>query len=415
MIMHKKQAAFQKKSCRRYFFQQIYIFIISAILFPLLPSYAVELRGDISVEGRYFIEEPGNQDQEQHSGSLAIEPELYHAFSTELSLVFKSFIRFDSGEDQRTHWDIREANFFYLTNDYEFQAGIGKVFWGAAEFVHLVDIINQTDLVENINGEKKLGQPMLHLSAPKDWGVIDAFFLPFFRERTFPGAKDRLRTPLVVDTDQTIYEKGVGQYHADFALRYSNTFWENIDLGLYHFIGTSREPTLLPGGKPHSPIFVPYYEQISQTGMDLQTSAGGWLLKGEALFRSGQGRAFAAAVFGFEYTFFNIYDSGMDLGIIGEYVFDDRESDFALSSFNNDLMTGFRLALNDPAGTEILAGIMKDMQLSTSIFSIEASRRIGERIKLNIEALLIADPAEEDPAYIFKQDNYIKIEAVYFF
>jgi hypothetical protein len=380
-----------------------------------LPSHAIEFRGNIALEGRYFIKEPRYPHQERNNGSLAIEPELYHAFSTGSSLVVKPFARLDSGEDQRTHWDIREANFLYLAENWELQVGIGKVFWGAAEFVHLVDIINQTDLVENINGEEKLGQPMLFLSVPRDWGVIDAFFLPWFRERTFPGKKDRLRTPFVIDTDQTLYESGAEQSHADVALRYSNTFLGNIDLGLYHFVGTSREPTLLPGGEPHHPVFIPYYEQINQTGIDLQTAVGDWLLKGEALHRSGQGRTFAAAVIGFEYTFFNIHNSGMDLGIIGEYVFDDRESDLAVSSFNNDLMAGFRLALNDPAGTEILTGVMKDIRLSTSIFSIEASRRIGERIKLNLEALFIENPAEQDPSYIFEQDNYIKIEAVYFF
>jgi hypothetical protein len=50
-----------------------------------------------------------------------------------------------------------------------------------------VDIINQTDLVENIDGEDKLGQPMVHFSYFGDWGVVDFFLLPYLRERTYPG------------------------------------------------------------------------------------------------------------------------------------------------------------------------------------------------------------------------------------
>ncbi len=78
------------------------------------------------------------------------------------------------------------------------QVGLSKVFWGAAEFVHLADIINQTDGVEGFDGEEKLGQPMLRLSLFLDRGTVNAFILPWFRERTFPGKKDRLRTPLVI-------------------------------------------------------------------------------------------------------------------------------------------------------------------------------------------------------------------------
>ena len=39
--------------------------------------------------------------------------------------------------------------------------GAAKVFWGTAESRHLVDIINQTDAVEDIDEEDKLGQPMV--------------------------------------------------------------------------------------------------------------------------------------------------------------------------------------------------------------------------------------------------------------
>ena len=41
--------------------------------------------------------------------------------------------------------------------DWSLSIGLGKVFWGVTEFNHLVDVINQTDLVEGIDGEAKLG------------------------------------------------------------------------------------------------------------------------------------------------------------------------------------------------------------------------------------------------------------------
>ena len=74
-----------------------------------------------------------------------------------------------------------------MGDDWDLHLGVKQIFWGVTEFNHLVDIINQTDLVENIDGEDKLGQPMAHLSLVRDWGILDFHLLTGFRERTFPG------------------------------------------------------------------------------------------------------------------------------------------------------------------------------------------------------------------------------------
>lgn len=386
---------------------------IPLFLLSPLTAFAIELGGNITLEGRYFSEEPKYPAQQEHNASVVLEPELYHTFDNGAIFQLKPFVRLDSNEDQRNHWDIREANIVYPAEEWEMQIGISKVFWGASEFVHLVDIINQTDSVENFGGEEKLGQPMLRFTVPQDRGMFEFFLLPWFRERTFPGEQDRLRSEPIIDTNHPVYESAAEQSHPDFAMRYSHTF-SNADAGLYHFIGTSREPDLILGGDQFNPVLRPYYSQIGQTGMDVQIVAGDWLLKGEALYRTGQGRSFAAAVCGFEYTFYGIAESRADLGIIGEYLFDDR-ADKSLTVFTNDVIGGFRLALNDIAGTELLAGIMKDIEFSTSLFSLEANRRLTEHLKVHLEALLILETAEQDAAQSLAQDSHCSIELQYFF
>jgi hypothetical protein len=390
----------------------LFLLITLQFFFPLIAN-SYELTANISLEGRGFLHSPDYPRQKRHNASLAIMPELYHEFSTGSSLIITPFLRLDSSDDERTHWDIREANYLYLAGNWEVRAGVGKVFWGATEFVHLVDIINQTDLVESLDGEEKLGQPMVHLSVPGDWGIIDAFLLPWFRERTYPGEKGRLRYPLVVDSDHASYESGAEENNLDLALRYSHTL-ADADFGLYHYVGTSRQPTLLPGMRHGVAVLFPYYQQIQQTGFDVQMVVGNWLCKGEGVYRSGQGRSFAATTFGFEYTFIGISESSMDLGIIGEYIFDDRESQIA-SPYNNDIMAGLRLAVNDADGTEILAGMIKDINESALIFSIEASRRLGERWKVNVEAAFFTSIDEFDPACSLRDDDLITAELVYYF
>jgi hypothetical protein len=80
------------------------------------------------------------------------------------------------------------------------------VFWGVTESSHLVDIINQSDFVENIDTEDKLGQPMVSLRWLPEWGTLDLFLMPLHRERTFQGLAGRPRLPLPIDQDNPVYE-----------------------------------------------------------------------------------------------------------------------------------------------------------------------------------------------------------------
>ncbi len=100
----------------------------------------------------------------------------------------------------------RELSWQLVSRSWELRIGVRKVFWGVAESQQLVDIINQTDLVENVDGEDKLGQPMVNIALIRSWGTVDFFLLPWFRERTFPGQVGRLRFAQPVDTDNPAYE-----------------------------------------------------------------------------------------------------------------------------------------------------------------------------------------------------------------
>lgn len=389
-------------------------------LFPLLSIIntsivvAHELSGYVAVEGRGFFNDSLYPGQKRDNASFSLQPEYYHEWKSGSSFTFVPFARVDSADSERTHFDIRELNYLYLRDSWELRVGVGKVFWGTTEFVHLVDIINQTDLVESIDGEEKLGQPMIHLSVPRDWGVVDLFILPYFREQTYTGKKGRLRSAVLVDTDQTKYENADKEWHTDFAARYSHTIGD-WDFGIYHFSGTGRKPTLLSGFDSNgNPVFIPYYEQINQTGLDLQLVAGEWLWKLEALYRAGQGDSFFASVAGFEYTLVGIAETRMDLGIIGEWAYDDR-GDGATTAFQNDAMFGLRLTVNDAASSELLAGVSYDMNSSAHGISVEASRRLGNNWKATIEARGFFDLPEDDIFYGLRDDAFLLLELAYYY
>jgi hypothetical protein len=372
-----------------------------------------ELTGKFLTEARFFPNEPAHQGQERHSASLALEPEYYQRFDGGSSITLVPFYRYDSADPERTHFDIREMNYNLVLDDVEFRIGAGKIFWGATEFVHLVDIVNQTDLVEDLDGEDKLGQPMVQMILPLDWGALEFFLLPYFRGRTFPGEKGRFRGSIPVDTDGARYEHTDEEHHLDLAARLSGTVGI-LDYGLSWFKGTGREPTLLPAIAPDgSAILVPFYEQIEQGSIDLQAVAGEWLLKLEALGRSGQDETFTALSAGVEYTFTGLMGSRLDLGFITEYAHDSRGS-AAASAFQDDIMVGLRLAMNDFSGTEALVGFIHDTDLYSRILRIEGNRRIGDRMRISLEggAFLKTDPA--DVLYDLRDDDYVAVTLSYY-
>ncbi|MHC4538781.1 MAG: hypothetical protein ACYTEK_10235 [Planctomycetota bacterium] len=390
------------------------LFAVLCLLAEPVAGLAHELSGYVSAEGRLFYSDPAFSEQERDNGSFAFQPEYYHEWDDGSAFLFVPFGRLDSADSERTHVDIRELNYLWPTDDWEIRLGVGKVFWGVTEFVHLVDIVNQTDLVENIDEEDKMGQPMVHLSLPRAWGILDMFLLPYFRERTFPGRKGRLRNALVIDTDHPIYESDDEEHHVDFAARYSNTVGD-WDFGIYHFVGTGREPTLLPRtDKKGRPVLIPFYEQINQTGLDLQMVAGQWLWKLESLYRTGQGEGFFASVGGAEYTLVGIAETDMDLGLIGEYAYDER-GDAAATVYENDAMLGLRLAVNDADGTELLAGLIQDLDSPARAISIEASRRFGSNWKLSVEAWSFLESPSDDPLFGVRDDDFLRIELSYYF
>lgn len=361
----------------------------------------LDLTGTVSGEVRIFPEAPkfSDQDDRRIEPSVALEPEARLTWDDGTRLTFIPFLRYDPADTEgRSHWDIREANLYVEGADWDVTAGLGKVFWGVTESRHLVDIVNQSDLVEDIDGEEKLGQPMANLNLLRDWGTVGLFILPGFRERTLPGDAARLRGSLPVDEDRTRYESGAGRRHVDFAARYSH-YVDNWDFGISHFHGTSREPRFETVTRPDGSLgLAPVYDQIDQTGLDLQYTGNAILWKLEAIrhsgFRAGGG-SFFAAVGGFEYTLYGVAESDADLGLLAEYLWDDRGAGAAPTLFDRDVFTGVRLALNDAQSTEALAGIVTDTATREMLLFVEAERRLGPTTKFEIESRLFlnADPA----------------------
>lgn len=388
---------------------------LALALFALTPATAIshELRGYIDVEYRYFLEDPLYEEQHGSNVSVSTQPEYYHEWDDGRQIfTFTPFLRIDQHDEERTHFDIRELSWLGVYDDWELRIGFRKVFWGVTESQHLVDIINQTDLVENIDGEDKLGQPMINAAFIRDWGTVDLFVLTGFRERTFPGKEGRLRPQYYVDTNQTTYESSQEDKHIDYAIRYSH-YINEWEFGLSHFYGTSRDPILEPGiSSQGENVLTPFYPLIHQTGLDVQAIFDSWLLKMEFISREDNIDRHAALTTGFEHTFVMVFDSRADLGLISEYLYNERDE---ISPFQNDIMVGLRLALNDVQSTSLLLGTIFDLDSDDKFYNLEAERRIGDAWKLSLEARILSGLNNKSFQYDLRDDDYIQLDLAWYF
>ena len=378
----------------------------------LSTAVIADIDAEVGVETRYFFEEGLNEQNKFHSSLRGELTYQYSSGNSDFEVI--AFARYDEQDSERSHADLREASWTYVGNSWELKAGVSKVFWGVTESRHLVDVINQSDAVENLDGEDKLGQPMTKLSLEQDWGTVDLFWLPYFRERTFSGKDGRLGLPFVVDTDNAIYGSSAERWHSDFAVRYSH-YIGDFDFAVSHFSGTSRDPVLSFNNDFANPMFVPAYYTVDQTGLEFQYIYDEWLLKFEGITNSGLERRFSAAVAGFEYTQVGIFESSADLGWLMEYLYDDRK-ELAPHSFEQDIFAGWRYAFNDADSSEILAGIIYDPETEEVVYSFEANKRLASDLKLNIEARVFdGGEALDAKTVIFQDEDYLQLELVKYF
>ncbi|MEM1137239.1 MAG: hypothetical protein AAGI07_15480, partial [Bacteroidota bacterium] len=277
---------------------------------------------------------------------------------------------------------------------------------------HLVDIINQTDQVESFDGEQKLGQPMIQFTwVTNKFGTFDFFYLPYHRRRTFAGEKGRLRFPVVIDNEELAYESNAEEWRQDLAFHWKH-YVGIFDFGISHFYGNGREPlfTFTQTGDINA-----FYPIINQTGLELQITHSAFLWKLESIYRSADIQDFFALVAGLEYTFSNIDGNGLDIGLLGEYLYDERD-ELALTALQNDLFFGSRIAFNDINDTAILIGGIADLDNRSRIFSLEASRRVSNSWTAEIEARIFSNIGNDELILAnFRQDSFLRIAVSRFF
>ena len=387
-------------------------------LFVTKSTAASTLNMELSAEYQYFSHANEQLLAQDYSGDATTYFRVKYddAFREgSIKLFIDGTATYNERDDHRTRNDFNALTIGYFTNNIDITIGMRTEFWGVTESRHLVDVINQTVVADNIDGESKLGQPMIKAQIHQSWGNIQLYFLPIFRERIFASDVARLRPGLAIDDELSLYESSDKKQHRDFALRYTNTF-DMWDLGLAYFRGTSRDPLLLPQfTSQYQWVLTPYYEQMEQTSIDLQMTGDSLLLKLEAINRSSElQKKYVAAVSGLEYTQVGILNTAMDLGYMAEYLFDERNTD-ANTPFADDYFAGLRLTANDIAQSTYLLGAYIDRKSHSKAIRFEMETRLRDGLTFSIEGQAFSDQAPEELLYSFRNDDYVTMGIHLFF
>jgi hypothetical protein len=338
------------------------------------------LRGYVGLEGRTFTQSPAAAGQIRQGVSLVAQPELSYQSANRRHRINATLFGRVFVEPGYLTADVRELNWQYQGDRFSLLAGMNRVFWGATESRHLVDIINQSDLRESFAGDVKLGQLMVVGAVQQPWGQVELYALPQFRERAFAPRRDRPRLWLPL-ADAEVADGAP----LDWAARASISRGD-VDVHAYYFRGVNREPDLIPVfDGPGPPMALkPVYLQIGQIGADVQVAQGAWLFKGEFINRSRPDGQYQAGVGGFEYGISRLFGSVSDVTLLAEYQFDNEPESEWPAPAARGVYGGIRLALNDNASSEIKAGTVYDVRSGSWLVKADFNRRLTDQWGLNL-------------------------------
>ena len=354
----------------------------------------------------------------------------------------------DPHTDQSTS-NLQKAYLFHAFDSWDVLAGVNIENWGVSSSGRsIVNVLNAQDEVNTITGGSLIGTPMINANVTTDIGTFSAYLLPSEVEDNFGGTASRSRGPLRTEPDLAFYER---EEDVDFALRYSNNFPVGagaLDIGVAYFQGSNRDPLLLagcsganglvteavcaqiteafrndylagnapPGSLEEGAAFVianfglavaldsvpvlafsPYYQDMRQLGLTAVYANGDTQLRFEGILRDTRFERFGAAIVGAERRFYGLFDPDDEITLAVEYHYDGRGPMQPTTIFEDDAFFGLLYQANDRNATRAEIGLFYDLDTDAQLYSLSASRRIGDRFRAEFNARYIEATGTGDP------------------
>jgi len=403
-------------------------------------------QGEVALEFRQFEKD---QSELTEDTNISVFSRLEQRYKSDpFEHVFRGYARVDKKDQNRSFVALEDAYFSsYLLEEYKVLAGYKLFNWTATEAFHPADVINSRNFDSNLENLEKKGELTLEFEAPFFDGVLQFYYFPRFEQPEYPGEQSRLssvkleRSVVVDGVDSTTNEYWTNQFairmtqslfDADISLHYLSHIDRNMPM-----IGTTNYTTVLGNLQPLTSQITPYYYRKSQIGGTYQQVFGDLIVKFEfanrtfeqdksiltaksaALKAANAGNYEAKfienhteAAFGLEYVL--SLPGGVDANFFfeGNGIFGvDEQERIDRSTFQRDIMLGFRIAFNDVMGTEIYTTLITDIERDNEyLLNAKISRRLSDNWKFEGGLRVIEAPQKgviKEGLEVLDGDSYI--------
>ncbi|AUI85595.1 hypothetical protein BS333_03990 [Vibrio azureus] len=386
----------------------------SGLMLFLLGMFGVSFSAVAQVDKTIFVEpsirffDTSNQPSLRDKyASVTLDSEWFGLLS-ESEWVVQPLVTYLPNDSDHLHADFRQALWRYYGEEVSLTVGFQQFFQGTLEAANPVNEINQWDLITGLEKKDRLGQPAVTLGFYVGDGELLLSALTGFRQRAIQQKNTRPRFDFNLD-QEAIFESSKEQYRIDLAARWYGVIGD-VDLGLSAFSGTRRSPLYMT----HHGRYHPYYVLTHFIAQDMSYVMGEWLWKSELLLGSEQSDVYGVLAAGGEYTYTGVLGSRWDMSLMIENYYDSREQ-FAPGWWQNDVVAGFRLQMNNAASTEIkfLAGY--DWQQYSQQLKLEATSRLSDRWQINLLGYFTANDDSDRGLQLLADDNVMQLSLRYYF
>jgi hypothetical protein len=356
-------------------------------------------RGELGLDGRIFLDDDDPITVDKGLG-LAGRLELRHRHGA-FDEGVRVFGRMDRYDDLRSTLVWEEAFAQWSSERVRLRVGLDIVNWTALEAFHPADVINARNYDSDLENLEKIGEPMVALLVrPFGETSITVLAMPYRSEPLLSSPRSRLSfapgydlsdSRFMVDRNGHVTRDNWGPQAALLVRQVLGS----ADLTVHALEHMDRsQPAIILDPVRGRPLLL--YQTVRQLGGTYQQAVGTLLLKVEGAYRHFVDRRdpLPGSVFGAltELPDHGQLAAGLEWGITHG---GGPESTFllegqallgvplglrsALSIFQRDVLVGYRLALNDESGKELLLGAIFDTDtLGETLLNLSYLQRLGE-------------------------------------
>lgn len=391
-----------------------------------------EVNGFVGVNSQSYLKAPSSK----YANNFTMQQELeVKYFNDNLSVYSKVYAQEDSHDlrDKQNERTFVRLDELYLKYDFDndmLSAGKSIKFWGSLEVKNIVDGFNAIDLRVDLFELQKLGAYNLTYSHYTDSGEISAIIkikeqnqemaAPIYVYNFFP---EFVSYDANINTSKNKYRPSVflkysGSTETEYALDYAFIYENGYD---------SQRYFLADGILNGSPVNYNQHSYIVDKFMTYNTLVvNSTLIKLEALYAKVDDDKYIGDYshigFGLEHTIENYMGSDVGVGLIAEYYRyitfeDDKYTDLEIfETMQNDLFVGVRYSFNNANDTNIIGGVIADIQYDEQVYYLKFASRAYDSLKIEVDAYLIEPSKEKATAYSFlKKHQRIALNIAWYF